>query len=87
MLVLGQFGGDHYADVIAARLGDPDVSEHALHALRKLKDGRFVETARKLENDPPTGATRTEARSYPRAFQSPASRRPPRTPSETDSST
>lgn len=69
VLVLGQYGGHHYADVIATGLGDPDVSAQALHALRKMKDGRFVQLARRLENDPPTPATRTEARSYLRAFE------------------
>jgi hypothetical protein len=69
VLVLGQYGGHHYADVIASGLGDPNVCAQALRALRKMKDGRFVHTARRLENDPPTGATRTEARSYLKAFQ------------------
>jgi hypothetical protein len=72
VLVLGQYGGVHYADVIASGLGDPDVSAQALRALRKMKDGRFVEEARSLENDPPTPATRTEARSYLRALISPS---------------
>jgi hypothetical protein len=69
VLVLGQYGGHHYADVIATGLGDPDVSAQALRALRKMKDGRFVQLARSLENDPPTPAARTEARSYLRSLQ------------------
>lgn len=69
VLVLGQYGGHHYADVIANGLGDPDVCAQALCALRKMKDGRFVHTARRLEDSPPTRATRTEARSYLRAFE------------------
>jgi hypothetical protein len=69
VLVLGQYGGRHYADVVATGLGDPDVSAQALRALRKMNDGRFVHEARSLESDPPTPATRTEARSYLRALQ------------------
>jgi hypothetical protein len=68
VMVLGQYGGLDYADVIAGLLDDPDVSAQALHALRKLKDGRFVDAARRLEADPPYPAARREARAYLKAL-------------------
>jgi hypothetical protein len=68
VLVLGQFGGAEYTDVIAGLLGDPEVEAHALHALRNLKDGRFVEEARTLAENPSSGAARHEARMYLKVF-------------------
>lgn len=68
VLVLGQFGGAAYTDTIAAGLGDPDVAAHALSALRRLKDDRFLPEAKAIAADPPSGAARLEARKYLKVF-------------------
>jgi hypothetical protein len=68
VLVLGQFGGAEYTDVIAGLLGDPEVESHALRALRKQKDGRFVEEARAMAENPSSGAARHEAHKYLKIF-------------------
>ena len=68
VLMLGQYGGSAYADLIAEQLDDPAVSAHAIRALRLLDDGRFVDQARTLEAEPPTGAARFEARKYLKKF-------------------
>ena len=70
VLVLGRFGGPAYADLIARGLDDPEVCAHAIYALRLQKDDRFVEQARRMLADPPSGAARTEARKYLKRFES-----------------
>jgi hypothetical protein len=69
VLVLGEYGGWAYADSIAQLLDDADVSAQVLAALRKLKDGRFLRQARELEAQPPTPATKREARKYLKALE------------------
>ena len=70
VLVLGRFGGPAYADLIARRLDDPEVCAHAIYALRLQKDDRFIEQARRMLADPPSGAARSQARKYLQRFAS-----------------
>lgn len=70
ILVLGQYGGEAYADVLGALLSDPDVFGHAVKALTRMKTPNYIERIKAILSESRVGWIRAAAKKYLMTVQS-----------------
>lgn len=64
VLILGQYGGQEYADTIGELLNDQEVMGHAVKALARSKAPDYIERIKLILSESPVGWIRDAARKY-----------------------
>jgi hypothetical protein len=64
ILILGEYGGKGYADMLGQALNDPDVSGHAVKALVRSRAPGYVTLVERLLSEPKPAWVRSAARKY-----------------------